>query len=167
MKKVIYLAGGCFWGVEAYFQLLKGVIDTDSGYANGNFTNPSYEDLCAKRATHVEAVRVAYDDEKISLVKILEHLFRIIDPFSVNRQGGDRGIQYRSGIYYEDEADEMIIKEFIASEQKKHLQKIMVETVKLQHFFKAEEYHQDYLIKNPSGYCHVNFNLIKDEERKK
>lgn len=167
MKKVITLAGGCFWGVERYYQQLKGVLDTEVGYANGNFANPSYEDLKAHKATHVEAVKVLYDDAIISLIQILEHLFRIINPFTVDYQGGDYGHQYRTGIYYLEDYDKNIIDEFIKNEQKKYSQKIRVEVEKLAHFYQAESYHQDYLEKNPFGYCHVNFALIKPEERKK
>ncbi len=167
MEKVIILAGGCFWGVERYYQQLEGVLDTEVGYANGNFANPTYEDLKAHRASHVEAVKIVYDDEKILLAKLLEHLFRIINPFTVDHQGGDYGHQYRTGIYYIDEKDETIIQEFITNEQKKHNQKIMVEVERLNHFYNAEDYHQDYLEKNPFGYCHVNFSVIKKEERKK
>ncbi len=167
MKKVITLAGGCFWGVERYYQQLKGVLDTEVGYANGNFANPNYEDLKAHKATHVEAVKVLYDDAIISLVQILEHLFRIINPFTVDHQGGDYGHQYRTGIYYLEDQDKNIIDDFIANEQKKYSQKIRVEVERLHHFYNAEDYHQDYLEKNPFGYCHVNFALIKPEERKK
>ena len=167
MKKVIYLAGGCFWGVEAYFQKLKGILDTEVGYANGNFANPSYEDLKAHKATHVEAVKIYYEDQTIRLTQIIEHLFRIINPFTVDHQGGDYGHQYRTGIYYDEESDYQTVQEFINMEQKKHTQKIRVEVEPLAHFYCAEDYHQDYLDKNPFGYCHVNFNVIKAEERKK
>ena len=110
---------------------------------------------------------VLYDDAIISLVQILEHLFRIINPFTVDHQGGDYGHQYRTGIYYLEDQDKNIIDDFIANEQKKYSQKIRVEVERLHHFYNAEDYHQDYLEKNPFGYCHVNFALIKPEERKK
>ncbi|HNZ78134.1 MAG TPA: peptide-methionine (S)-S-oxide reductase MsrA [Bacilli bacterium] len=167
MEKAIYLAGGCFWGVERYYQLLEGILDTEVGYANGNFANPTYEDLKAHRASHVEAVKVVYDEEKIQLTQLLEHLFRIINPFTVDHQGGDYGHQYRTGIYYIEEEDKKIIQEFITNEQRKYKQKIRVEVEKLNHFYKAEDYHQNYLKKNPFGYCHVDFSVIKKEERKK
>jgi len=167
MEKAIYLAGGCFWGVERYYQLLEGILDTEVGYANGNFANPTYEDLKAHRASHVETVKVVYDEEKIQLTQLLEHLFRIINPFTVDHQGGDYGHQYRTGIYYIEEEDKKIIQEFITNEQRKYKQKIRVEVEKLNHFYKAEDYHQNYLKKNPFGYCHVDFSVIKKEERKK
>ena len=144
MEKAIYLAGGCFWGVERYYQLLEGILDTEVGYANGNFANPTYEDLKAHRASHVEAVKVVYDEEKIQLTQLLEHLFRIINPFTVDHQGGDYGHQYRTGIYYIEEEDKKIIQEFITNEQRKYKQKIRVEVEKLNHFYKAEDYHQKY-----------------------
>ena len=148
MEKAIYLAGGCFWGVERYYQLLEGILDTEVGYANGNFANPTYEDLKAHRASHVEAVKVVYDEEKIQLTQLLEHLFRIINPFTIDHQGGDYGHQYRTGIYYIEEEDKKIIQEFITNEQRQYKQKIRVEVEKLNHFYKAEDYHQNYLKKN-------------------
>jgi methionine-S-sulfoxide reductase len=165
MKRIV-IAGGCFWGVEAYYKKLKGIGETNCGYANGNIKNPRYEDLKYKRATHVEAVELFYDPKLINLNKILEHLFRMIDPTSLNKQGGDEGIQYRTGIYYQDENDRKISEEFIKQEQKKYSKKIMVEILKEYEFYNAEDYHQDYLDKNPNGYCHVNMGLIKPDEKK-
>jgi peptide-methionine (S)-S-oxide reductase len=162
----ILLGGGCFWGVEAYYKQLKGVIDTKVGYANGNYPNPKYEDLKKHKATHVEAVEIKYDPKLISLEKLLEHFFRFVDPFALNKQGEDEGIQYRSGIYYNHEEDLKIIKKFIEKEQKKYHQPIVIEVLKEQGFYLAEDYHQDYLVKNPNGYCHVNLKLVKKEERK-
>ena len=101
--KIIYVAGGCFWGVEAYYKKLKGIIDTECGYANGNSVNPSYEDLKNHIATHAETVKIVYDENVISLTKILEHFLRIVDPYEINHQGEDYGIQYRTAIYYVNE----------------------------------------------------------------
>lgn len=162
--KVIYLAGGCFWGVEAYFRNLKGVISTEAGYANGNINNPSYEDLIKGIATHAEAVKIVYDN--ISLNELLSHFFRFVDPFSLNKQGNDIGIQYRSGIYYTNIDDEAIILAVIKDIEKRFKRKSFVDVEPLKNYFKAEDYHQEYLVKNPKGYCHVNLSLLKDEERK-
>lgn len=166
MEKSIIVAGGCFWGVEAYYQRLKGVIKTQVGYANGNIANPTYEQVCSGVATHAEVVEIFYNENEISLNKILEHFFRMIDPFSLNKQGNDIGIQYRSGIYYKNNQDYEIINNFIINEQKKYHKKIMVEVLKLENYYQAENYHQDYLLKNPTGYCHINLAIIKAEELK-
>lgn len=156
--KTLYLAGGCFWGVEAYFQRLNGVIDVVSGYANGNSDNPSYEQVIAGSG-HAETVKITYNPTIISLNDLLQHYFRIINPTSINQQGNDRGIQYRTGIYLTDPAERPIIETFIAQEQTKHQKPIAVEIAPLAHFFEAEAYHQDYLNKNPNGYCHIDLNL--------
>lgn len=166
MKKRIVLAGGCFWGVEAYYQRLKGIIKTEVGYANGNIENPTYEQVCSGEATHAEVVSVVYDNSLISLEKVLEHFFRMIDPYSLNKQGNDVGIQYRSGVYYENDEDHEVVKSFIANKQKDANKKIVVEVLKLQNYYLAENYHQDYLIKNPTGYCHIDLSLIRPEELK-
>lgn len=166
MTKRIIFAGGCFWGVEAYFKRLKGVIKTSVGYIDGNIKNPQYEDLIAQRASHAEACEIIYDDKIINLLTLLEHLFRIINPYSLNKQGGDIGIQYRSGVYYQDEQDYKIIKNYITTLQSQTSQKIVVEVKKETAYYLAEEYHQDYLDKNPSGYCHVDLSLIRKEELK-
>ncbi len=165
MKRIV-IAGGCFWGVEAYYKKLKGIINTNAGYVNGNIASPSYEDLLAGRATHAEAVEIYYDESLISLVKILEHMFRFIEPTSLNRQGGDFGIQYRTGIYYENLDDKEVIDKFILEMNLKYNNKVAVEVKKEQGFYLAEDYHQDYLDKNPYGYCHVDLSLIKKDEKK-
>mgnify|MGYP000845777980 FL=1 len=157
-KKTIYLAGGCFWGVEGYFQRINGVVNTETGYANGKTQDTDYEHI--KTTDHAETVKVEYDRSKISLEEILLHYFRIIDPTSVNKQGNDIGRQYRTGIYYEKDEDEEIIKKVMDFESKKY-GKLAVENQKLKNFVLAEEYHQDYLEKNPNGYCHINLNMAK------
>jgi len=164
--KTLTLAGGCFWGVDAYFRQLKGVIDTKSGYANGNKDNPTYTEVCNGIATHAEAVKITYDPSVLDLNKLLEHFFRIIDPTSLNKQGNDRGIQYRSGIYFEDELTQNKALAYIKKEQLKYSKPIVVEVEKLKHFYLAEDYHQDYLQKNPTGYCHIDLGLAKAEEVK-
>ncbi|MCX5775419.1 MAG: peptide-methionine (S)-S-oxide reductase MsrA [Firmicutes bacterium] len=165
MKKII-IAGGCFWGVEAYYKKLKGVLDTSVGYANGNIPNPSYEDLKHHLATHSEAVEITYDEKVITLTQLLDHMFRFIDPTSVNRQGNDIGLQYRTGVYYKDEEDKKTIEAFIAKQQKYYSDPIAVEIAKEANYYLAEDYHQDYLEKNPQGYCHINFAHIKRGEQK-
>ncbi len=165
-ERVIYLAGGCFWGIEAYFQQLKGVLDTEVGYANGDSENPSYEDLVAHRANHAETVKIIYDNDIIPLAKILEHFLRIVDPYSLNRQGHDVGIQYRSGVYYENDEDKKIINSYFEEQNEDISRLFAVEVIPLKNFYRAEGYHQDYLVKNPFGYCHVDMRKIKKEERK-
>ena len=155
--KEIYLAGGCFWGVEEYFSLVPGVADAVSGYANGSVANPTYEQVCTGATGHAETVRVSYDPAVISLKTLVEQLFAIIDPLSVNRQGNDVGSQYRTGVFYRDSADEPVIRAVFEAEQAKFDQPIATELSPLECFYEAEERHQDYLRKNPGGYCHVNF----------
>lgn len=156
MIKEIYLAGGCFWGVEAYFKEIDGVLDTEVGYANGKSDQTNYQEI--KFTDHAETVEIKYDDEKISLEKILEYLYYIIDPFSIDKQGNDRGRQYRTGIYSKNEDDLEMAKNFLDKKQEKEDKEIKVEVEKLKNFVIAEDYHQDYLEKNPTGYCHINLN---------
>lgn len=160
--KEIWLAGGCFWGVEAYMSRVYGVYDVTVGYANGNKENPTYKEVCFGDTGFVEAVHVKYDPDRINLKKLLEEFFKIIDPTSRNRQGNDVGSQYRTGIYYKDENDKKIIDEVIALEQKKYTAKIQTEVLPLSNYYLAEEYHQDYLEKNPHGYCHVDFSKLNN-----
>ena len=163
MEKVIYLAGGCFWGVQEYYSRLKGVISTTSGYANGSKENPSYQEVRSGNYQHAETVKVAYDDRVISLTKLLEHFLRFVDPYSLNKQGEDEGIQYRSGVYYTNEDEKNTIKKYFDERLKPNYK---IEIRKLDNFYDAEEYHQDYLKKNINGYCHINLGIIKDEEKK-
>jgi peptide-methionine (S)-S-oxide reductase len=162
----IVVAGGCFWGVEEYYRRLKGTISTRVGYAQGNLKDPSYYEVKTGTTNHAEVVEVTYDSTVISLPQILDHLFRMIDPTSLNKQGGDIGTQYRTGVYYLEEKDRLIIEQFIQEKQKEYSAKIVVEVQKLILFYDAEDYHQKYLIKNPRGYCHVDFSTIKPEEKK-
>ena len=152
--KKIYLAGGCFWGLDAYMARVYGVADTISGYANGKTEDAVYENL--KSTGHAETVEVSYDSSRVSLNDILQYYLRVVDPTSLNKQGNDIGTQYRTGIYYTDEDDKKIIEEVLKEEQKKYKNKIVIEVLPLKHFIKAEDYHQDYLEKNPTGYCHIN-----------
>lgn len=152
----IYLAGGCFWGTEKYFSLIHGVLSTQTGYANGQTENPTYEAVCHNNTGHAETVHVVYDPEIISLDFLLDLYYEAIDPFSVNRQGGDRGTQYRTGIYYTQKEDLPIIENSIANLEKKHGRPVAIEVQPLFNFTSAEEYHQKYLDKNPTGYCHIS-----------
>lgn len=157
--RTIYLAGGCFWGVEGYFSKVQGVVDTETGYANGKTEKTSYKEL--KETDHAETVKVDYDMSKISLEEILLHYFRIIDPKSVDKQGNDRGRQYRTGVYYKDQEDLAVIDKIFLYEEKKH-GKLAVEKEALRDFIRAEDYHQDYLKNNPNGYCHINLKMADD-----
>lgn len=158
----IYLAGGCFWGVEEYFSRVPGVVDAVSGYANGTVANPTYEQVCSGATGHAETVHVIYDPSIVSLKTLVEQLFRIIDPLSVNRQGNDVGSQYRTGVYYVDAADVAVIQAVFDAEQRRYDRPLAVELASLSCFYVAEGYHQDYLKKNPRGYCHVSFASLKD-----
>lgn len=163
----IYLAGGCFWGVEAYMKKLPGVKDTEVGYANGNTENPTYEEVCYNNTGHAETVKVVYDTQLITTQQLLDGFFKVVDPTSVNKQGNDRGSQYRSGIYYVDEEDRDIAEKVLAEQEKRNDVPVVTELLPLSNFYPAEEYHQDYLDKNPGGYCHINLNsadeFIKEE----
>ena len=154
----LWLAGGCFWGVQAYFDRVYGVAETTVGYANGKTLDPSYYEL--SKTEHAETIHIRYDPERISLKMLLKHFFRIIDSTSLNRQGGDVGVQYRTGIYYRDEQDRPVILEALAEEQQKRTMPVVTEVKLLEHYVLAEDYHQEYLEKNPGGYCHVDFSLL-------
>lgn len=156
--KTLYLAGGCFWGVEDYFQRTYGVEDVVSGYANGKTDNPTYEEVCYSGTDHAETVKITYDETKVSLEYLLYRYFSIIDPTSINRQGNDRGRQYRTGIYYESEEDKAIAEKVLARIAQDYKEALAVELEPLQQFFDAETYHQNYLVKNPGGYCHIHLN---------
>ena len=162
----IYVAGGCFWGVQKFFDQFNGIIKTEVGYANGPDKAPNYEEVCAGSG-HVEAVRIDYDSNILSVAKIIEHYFRIIDPLSVNRQGNDRGAQYRTGIYYTTPAQFDEITPVYQAEERKCGRKLAVEFIPLSNFFRAEEYHQKYLDKNPGGYCHIPKSMFRLTEDRK
>jgi len=159
MQKKIYFAGGCFWGVEEYFSRIEGVAATQVGYANGITTKTSYYEL--SKTNHAETVEVTYDIDKINLTQLIDYYFAIIDPFSLNKQGNDEGIQYRTGIYFVDTSDLKVIKQAFLSIQKQYDKPIAVEIMPLENFVQAEENHQKYLKKHPDGYCHINFDKIK------
>ncbi len=162
--QTIYLAGGCFWGMQKFFDQFTGVVSTQVGYANGPDDAPSYQDVCHDSG-HAETVRIDYDETKLSLPELLDLYFMVIDPLSVNKQGGDEGIQYRTGVYYTDPDQLPDIQAAFDGEAQKVGTPLAVELLPLQNFFPAEEYHQKYLEKNPGGYCHIPrrmFGLRKD-----
>ena len=154
MKKIV-LAGGCFWGVEEFLSRINGVIETEVGYANGRTLNPTYEDVCNKNTYFAESCYVTYDENIVSLEEILKEYWSIINPTALNRQGNDVGSQYRTGIYYLDEEDLDTIIKSKSENQKNYDKKIVTEVRPLVNYYKAEDYHQKYLKKNPNGYCHI------------
>lgn len=164
----IYLAGGCFWGVEEYFSRIPGVVDAVSGYANGNTADPTYREVCSGKTGFAETVKVTYDPAKVSLTTLINQYLKIVNPYSVNRQGNDIGTQYRTGIYYTDKDQLKVIQDILAKEQKEQGgEPFAIEVEPLKNFYKAEDYHQDYLKKNPNGYCHINFDSLKDLPKEK
>jgi len=156
--KTIIVAGGCFWGVEAYMSKINGIIETKVGYANGKKQDPTYDEVCLGETGHAEACLITYNEAIISLEKILNKFWGIIDPTVLNMQGPDIGHQYRSGIYYNDKKDLEIILRTKNEVQSKYDKPIVTEILPLSCFYDAEDYHQKYLQKNPGGYCHINLN---------
>ncbi|MBV7276168.1 peptide-methionine (S)-S-oxide reductase MsrA [Clostridium sp. PL3] len=154
MKEIV-LAGGCFWGIEEYMSRIQGVKETKVGYANGHKERPNYEEVCYSDTGHAEACFIKYDENVISLERLLDKFWEVIDPTSLNRQGNDLGSQYRTGIYYIDSSDLETIKGSRERQQEKYKKKIVTEIEELKCFYDAEEYHQKYLKKNPEGYCHI------------
>ena len=162
MNKIIYFAGGCFWGTAHLFSLVPGVSQAEAGYANSIVANPSYEEVCTGYTHAAETVKVVYDSDVNSLSSLIRLYFKSIDPLSLNKQGGDVGTQYRTGIYYSDPADAPVIEAEVATLARRHKQPLAIEFGPLENFYPAEEYHQDYLYKNPNGYCHVDPALFKE-----
>ncbi len=170
--KDLYLAGGCFWGTEHYFKQIAGVVETAVGFANGHTVNPTYKEVYTDATGYAETVHIKYDPEVVSLEFLLQMFFKAIDPTSLNKQGHDEGTRYRTGIYYTEEAQLPVIEQVFAEEQQKYNQPLAVEVLPLENFYVAEEYHQDYLDKNPTGYCHLPESLFefarqaKDKKKK-
>ena len=160
-NKTIYFAGGCFWGTEHYFKMIKGVVGTTVGYANSIMENPSYKDVCSGDTLAAETVKVDYDPSLVSLEFLTRMFFHAIDPTSLNRQGNDIGTQYRTGIYYTDNEDLAEIYKVFEEQMSTTEGEIVVEVKALQNFYAAEDYHQDYLDKNPDGYCHLPSTLFE------
>ena len=152
--RTIYLAGGCFWGMQKFFDQFEGVLATEVGYANGPDKAPTYQQVC-RNSGHAETVKIEYDEGRLSLDELLKLYFLVVDPLSLNKQGEDEGIQYRTGVYYTDEDQLPALKAAFAAEEKEVGAALKVELLPLQNFFPAEAYHQKYLDKNPGGYCHI------------
>lgn len=159
--KEIYLAGGCFWGTEHFFKQIRGVIETEVGFANGHTENPTYQEVYTDKTGFAETVLVKYNPDVVSLEFLLQMYFVAIDPTSLNKQGHDEGTRYRTGIYYTDSADLAIINKVYEAEQQKYSQPFAVERLPLENYYPAEDYHQDYLDKNPDGYCHLPLELFE------
>lgn len=154
--KTIFLAGGCFWGAQHYLKQIRGVVETQTGFANGTSEGAvTYEQVYTDRTGYAEAVRVVYDETLLSLEKLLDLFFVSIDPVSVNRQGDDEGTRYRTGIYYIDPADAVVAREKLRVLQAGYSSAVAVELAPIEVFYPADEYHQDYLDKHPDGYCHL------------
>lgn len=151
----IYLAGGCFWGMQRYLDSVRGVLSTEVGYANGKTLHPTYEEVCRRDTGHAETVKVSYDPAVLPLPLLLKIYFEAIDPTSVNRQGGDSGTQYRTGIYYIADEDRPVVEDALAGLRRRLGKPVAVEARPLENFSTAEGYHQKYLEKNPGGYCHI------------
>ena len=168
--KEIYLAGGCFWGTEHFFKQIDGVIKTQTGFANGTTSNPTYEEVYTDTTGYAETVRIRYDDTKVDLAFLLDMFFRAIDPTSLNKQGHDEGTRYRTGVYYTADEELPVIRKIFEQKQKEYSEPIVTEIEKLRNFFPASEYHQDYLEKHPDGYCHLPYELFawaKQQKMKK
>lgn len=159
--KEIFLAGGCFWGTEHFFKQIEGVVETEVGFANGNTDSPTYKEVYTDTTGYAETVRIRYDEQVADLEFLLRMFFKAIDPTSLNRQGHDEGTRYRTGVYYTNADDLPVIDRVFAAEQQHYDQPLAVEKLPLHNFYTAEEYHQDYLDKNPTGYCHLPQSLFE------
>ena len=166
IMKETYVAGGCFWGVEEYYKRLKGIETTTVGYVNGIKDDLSYEEVRSQQYEAIECVYLTYDEKQISLEKILEHLFRFIDPTSLDKQDVDEGKSYRVGTYYINDEQAKIMNDFVDKQRPNYDKEVVFEVMPMVRFTNAEDYHQDYLMKNPTGFCHVDFKKINDDEKK-
>jgi peptide methionine sulfoxide reductase msrA/msrB len=161
MTKEIYFAGGCFWGTEHFFKQIEGVLETEVGFANGHTENPTYKEVYTDQTGFAETVYVKYDSDVVSLEFLLNMFFKAIDPTSLNKQGEDEGTRYRTGVYYTNDDDLAVIEKVFSQEQQNYQQPLAVEKLPLQNYYSAEEHHQDYLDKNPTGYCHLPVALFE------
>ncbi len=148
-------AGGCFWGIEAAFRQIKGVISTQAGYTGGYMNNPTYEDVCTDETGHAEAVEVTYDPSKVSYAELLEVFWKNHNPTQLNRQGPDVGTQYRSAIFYHNEKQKKVAEKSLKEQQKKYKNKVVTEIKPASKFYRAEEYHQQYLEKKGISSCSI------------
>ena len=162
----IYIAGVCFWGIQGYFDRLKGVQDSQVGYANSYIANPTYEMVCSGTSGAVEALELTYDRQILSLNEIMGRFLSIINPAALNFQGNDVGSQYRNGVYFVEVADEEIIRNNLRLWEQNHQKKAVTEVFALRNFYPAENYHQKYLVKNPNGYCHIDIESALEEWKK-
>ncbi len=160
MEKELFLAAGCFWGAEHFLKQIEGVTFTEVGFANGNTPNPTYKEVYTDTTGYAETVHLRYDPLRVSLRFLLEMYFKAIDPTSLNQQGEDRGTRYRTGIYFTDSADEPLVRYIMSEEAKHYGLPLQVEVMPLANFYRAEDYHQDYLVNNPTGYCHLPVELF-------
>ncbi len=163
----IIVAGGCFWGVEKYFQYIDGVVFTDVGYVNSKTADPTYKDVTSGSSDASEGVRIVYDPTKVSLDFILDMYKKVVDPTSLNKQGNDVGRQYRTGIYYDSDVEKKIAENFVKRVSKDYKKPIAIEVMTVNNYYKAEDYHQDYLDKNPDGYCHIGKAEFEDAKKSK
>ena len=161
MTKDIYLAAGCFWGAEHYLKRVRGVVKTETGYANGNIAYPTYREVYTDKTGYAETVHVVYDPDVLGLDRLVQIYFKAIDPTSINRQGEDEGTRYRTGIYYSDPADLPAIQRICERVSGEIKAPLAVEVKPLKNFYRAEEEHQDYLDKHPQGYCHSPLALME------
>ena len=158
--KTIYLAGGCYWGMQHFLQLICGVESTEVGFANGNTKNPTYEQVYTDKTGYAETVKVVLNPSVLPLSDLIRLYFKAINPLSLNQQGEDQGTRYRTGIYFSNPADEPVIRQIYDEIQQQYAEPLAVELLPLQNFVPADEYHQDYLIKNPNGYCHLTKDIF-------
>lgn len=161
MIKSIYFAGGCFWGTEHFFKQIEGVTFTETGYANGSTPDPTYRQVYTDTTGYAETVHVEYDNDVIDLEFLVRMFFKAIDPTSLNRQGEDVGTRYRTGIYYTDAEELPCIKNIYNEIGRQYESPLVVELKPLKNFYRAEDYHQDYLENNPDGYCHLPLELFE------
>lgn len=160
-EQTIYFAGGCFWGTEHFFKMVKGVTHTRVGFANSSVASPSYKLVCSGCTGAAETVEVVFDDHIVTLPFLIRLYFETIDPTSLNKQGGDEGTQYRTGIYTTSPGQLEIARRLVAELQEKIGERVAVEVMPLLNFYQAEDYHQDYLDVNPQGYCHLGPALFR------